>query len=111
MLGCGCNHVVSTKNIVLDCLEDVALHERHMLVRRGVVDDGGLIFRDHFRYTGAVLDTSDLGMKEDVRVEIGHLPVEIEQTGFGNFKCHYGGGLETSHLAAELRSDRPGGTG
>lgn len=61
VLGGGGQQVLGAKDVVLDGLGGADLHQRHMLVRRRVKDDGRLIGVEHLVQSCFIADGADEG--------------------------------------------------
>ena len=61
VLGGGGQQVLGAKDVVLDGLGGADLHQRHMLVRRRVKDDGRMIGVEHIVQTCFIADGADEG--------------------------------------------------
>jgi hypothetical protein len=101
------------QRVVLDRLDRMRLHERHVLEGRGVDDDLRGVFREqaidplgigHVAQDRFDADGS-IGMRER------ELPVDGEEGALRPFHEEQPGGLEPHQLAADLRADRASRTG
>ncbi len=97
-------------DVVLDRLARVLFHQRHVLVRRSVEDDVGLVRRQDFVDARLVGDVADDRLQERGAVRVLQLHPDRVQAVLVALEHHQRGRDELQDLPAELRSDRPAGT-
>ena len=102
----GVCRLVGADRVVLDALAGAVLHERHVLVRRGVVDDVGLVFLEHAEDPAAVPDRTD--EHHEIEVRVLFLQFELHGVGVVLVYVEYDELLRrvVGDLAAELAADR-----
>ena len=71
---CGVSGLIRADGVVLDRLAGAVLHERDVLMRRGVIDDLRAVFGEYLKHPSAVADGAD----EDLELEIGIIMLEFE---------------------------------
>src|SRR5207248_6274259 len=87
------------------------LHERHVLVRGGVEDDGRLVLLEHLASERAPV--ADVEQLRNGRCEVAladELALDLEQRGLGDVDEDEPRRADTRDLAAELGPDRAAGT-
>src|ERR1700722_5970729 len=104
-------HVVASKNVVFDGLKYMSLHQRNVLVSRGMVNHRWLVVLKDFVQAIAILNASNLRIKGNKRKGLTHFVFDFEQRGFRNIKSDNSGRLKTGDLPAKLEPDRSGCAG
>jgi hypothetical protein len=95
-------HDAGARDVVLDRLADVGLHEGHVLVGRGVKHDLRLILPQHLLDTGAVRDIANDGVGAGAVASVGQLVADVEQAVLGMVEEHERTGAEGGDLPAQL---------
>src|SRR5205823_3142318 len=100
-----------TEDVVLDCLAGIALHHRHVLVRRAVEDDVWLDSLEHLSDARAIADIGD--DRHDLRADpaLDQLALNLKKAVLGAVEQHEFAGAELHALPADFRADAAAGTG
>src|SRR5882672_4438153 len=96
--------IVCSKDVVLDRFKKMRLHERNVLVRRGVENQGRRVLSEYLSKALHILDIADFRAKHEIRKGLPHLILQVKQGRFGELECHQRRGTKARDLAAQLRS-------
>ena len=103
--------VIRAEDVILDGFEGVRLHQGHMFVSRGVVDDGWCMKVKDIPQALPILNAADLRVKFEFRELLPDFVFQMKQRRFGYLICDQGGRLESADLPAQFRADGSGGAG
>ena len=97
--------LVGADGVVFDSLAGAVLHEGHMLVGRGVVDDLRAVFVEDFEHPAAVADGPDQDLEIEVRVLFAELELDVVGVVLIDVKDDQLAGAVGSDLPAEFGAD------
>src|ERR1700722_19312667 len=104
-------HVVASKNVVFDGLKYVSLHQRNVLVSRGMVNHRRFVVLKDFVQAIAILNASDLRIEGNKRKGLTHFAFNFKQRGLCDFKSNDSSRLKTGDLPAKFEPYRSGRAG
>ena len=101
------DHVLRSKHVVEDRLGDIGLHQRHVLVRRGVKHGVRRGAADHPRQSITITDVRDDRFDGDVREGSAQLLKQLEDRVLASPEGDDAPRLEARQLPTQLTADRP----
>ena len=107
----GVGGLVCANRVVLDRLAGAILHERHVLVRGGVVDDLRVVLFEHIEHLATVADRADQGVNLQFRVLVPELELYVVRVVFINIEDDEGLWFMGCHLTADLATDGAAASG
>ena len=102
---------VRRQHVVLDRLDRVVFHHRHVLVGCRVQDDRRRVLGKDGAHPLAVADVGHERNDAQRRPRLAQLAIDAEERELGALGEQQAGGSEAGHLPRQLRSDRPAGAG
>ena len=99
------------ERVVAHRLDGVRLDQRHVLVRRGVEDDGGTVGLEDLAHLGPVLHVREHGQRGREAALVHELPLDLEQRRLRVIDEHEARRADARDLAAQLGPDRAAGAG
>ena len=93
-------NVARAEDVILHGLEQVGFHQRHVFVRRCVIDGLRTVLAKDLLQPAGVLNVPDLGMEGDVRKMGAKLSINFVKRGLGMVETDQRGRLQAGDLAA-----------
>ena len=106
----GVGRLIGADGIVLDGLTGAVLHEGHVLVGGGVIDDLGMVLLKDLKNTAAVTDGADQSNEVQIRILLAQFQLDGVGVVLVDIENDELLGIMPRDLAAEFRADGPATT-
>ncbi len=100
-----------TQGVVLDRLPGIPLHHGHVLVRRGVKDDGWFVQSEQLKQAISLADISDARFETLAGEGVPQVTVYLEEGIFRALEQNHEPRAEAADLPTDFRTDAPTSAG